>query len=1344
MSIFTHPNPIAGEDGVTALFLLQVVIIVTASRLLGNLLQKYKQPRVIAEILVGIALGPTALGAIPGFSATLFPQESLVTLQTLAWLGLSFYLFLVGLELDLNLIKANFVKSCVIACSAMGGTFALAAGPIYWLYQATPQPATSFTPFLLFVGIAISSTAFPVLARLLTECRLLHTDLGLTTIAVATVDDFLAWIVIAVASSTADPSGSKFTAIYVLLATLVFAGLLLTLGQKLFLYLLHRSTTSETLSQSMVMLTFAMVLSCGFITELIGVHYIFGCFLAGLIIPHDAGLAVAVTEKVEDFIMIMALPVFFAMSGLKSNFRLLEQKFDWGAAAVFVGAAAIGKVVFGAGSAKVMGMTTSDSFKLGMLMNTRGIVQLIVLNIALESNVISPVTFVIMVFMAVCTTLITSVTITYVIPWAEGKRRLTSERHTTLSVDGVEGDGPLDSSPKRDTRFLLVLPSEASVQPITTFVTLLSPGPWQSVPPSTATSHTTLPVLRTATNTSSTDTTLHLSALRLIELTSRTSRLIMATDNLTTSIGPHSSHHTNNNNNTHSLPYDPVISSLRALRPWSSIPLSAEVARADEWGETVCTEVERVEAGWVVVPWVTERKSEYVNTYPEVVKDICRGVGVPVCIFVDGRGGGSERKKGGVVERAAGRGRSPSPPIGNQHPITVVIPWGGMGSGGDRAVLAFIKSVTCATTAILKVEIVRFRLGGGESQQHSSHARQPEMMEMRRRTKVRDSERGEEGGEKEKGGLAVDDDWDDGQIKELVEVVPSTTSIVVEDATGTSNPLSFLLAKVEHLEGGDLVVLSREVSHALGKLGNTEGHHSTTPYGLKPKTQEPPHQVIHLGTSPTEPSTLDASTSSFPLHPSSSLLPLHTGPTTISTDSLHPTPTSPHSTGGAAEYFGSVFSAGGEKEREREKEREKEKEREVDKDGRKVLGEGAWRVVKAVQGRGVGGLVVEGEEGGGRTRGREGGEGEGRGAEGVVKREPSPELDAQGSATHKRPKLDMKVKKAHSTGPRPAETLQPLTLNKSPKVERDSSEPGPLVLNVSLMTAPDEKCSTSKRDATVSLSMPDTVHALKDQLLTLCKVLEGKTESFPRLIHWHEELQKLVDKDVLPETTIAVVGHTGDGKTTLIHAFLEENESILPKGGLGLACTSAVTELKYTADITGYTAKVHFLSVEEWDQVPELALLLEDLTYGGELSFDDLTADDGNREADKVFVVADIKRAVDSKTGNDYLRKAVRDEFEMGGRSKCITYICTGMDKLPNADLRDAIKKYGLKPQEELIQRHQRDAETGVMDDKLQTAQQRYALKKIRDDAKGELRKKCIEARNRAIAEKIQKNFTPA
>lgn len=196
--------------------------------------------------------------------------------------------------------------------------------------------------------------------------------MGLNTIAVATVDDFLAWVFIAAASSTIG-TGSKLDALWVLISTLAFVVLALLFGPWIYNHLAHISTHSDHLSQQVMVITFALLLTFGFITELIGVHYIFGGFIAGLIVPHEHEFTVAVTEKVEDFVAIVALPIFFATSGLKTNFTLLNSGLDWAFIGVLILAGVFGKVFFGAVAARLMGMSNGESFKLGMLMNTVGI-----------------------------------------------------------------------------------------------------------------------------------------------------------------------------------------------------------------------------------------------------------------------------------------------------------------------------------------------------------------------------------------------------------------------------------------------------------------------------------------------------------------------------------------------------------------------------------------------------------------------------------------------------------------------------------------------------------------------------------------------------------------------------------------------------------------------------------------------------------------------------------------------------------------------------------------------------------------------------------------------------------
>ncbi|KAI1713689.1 sodium/hydrogen exchanger family domain-containing protein [Ditylenchus destructor] len=404
-----------------ALFLVQATIIITLSRLIHGVLYKFRQPRVIAEILGGICLGPSILGNIPHFTETLFPQHSLPMLSLISSFGLVLYMFLMGLELDTGILLKGIKKFTVISLAGIMLPGALGALVSYGLYEflldADKREVTPFSSFLLFTFVALAITAFPVLARILTEKKLLSTNVGMMTISAAAIDDICAWVLLALTISIIN-AGDPFTAVYVLATIAAYAVLLLVPGRILLKMAFDKflSTGNRILTQFVLSLIFGMVFLSAWTTEWIGVHAIFGAFLVGIIIPRVGGITMELTQKLEDVVSIAFLPLYFASSGLKTKMGLLN---DWitvfFCVAVIVVACA-GKIIGCTVAARWTGFPWRESLSIGVLMNTKGLVELIVLNIGLDAGVINDRIFVVMVVMALVTTFMTSPIIAYIYP----------------------------------------------------------------------------------------------------------------------------------------------------------------------------------------------------------------------------------------------------------------------------------------------------------------------------------------------------------------------------------------------------------------------------------------------------------------------------------------------------------------------------------------------------------------------------------------------------------------------------------------------------------------------------------------------------------------------------------------------------------------------------------------------------------------------------------------------------------------------------------------------------------------------------------------------------------------
>ena len=399
------------------LLILQIGTILIVARLVGWLFGKLHQPRVVGEMLAGILLGPSLLGWLaPNISSSLFPPDSLGHLNSLSQVGLLIFMFLVGLELDLGhlreLGRAAVMTSqvSIIVPFILGSTFAV------YLYPRVSDPSVSFTGFALFMGAAMSVTAFPVLARILTERNMLRTRVGSVAIACAAVDDVTAWcilagiVVILRASSLELPVWLTVSglAIFVLLMGLVVRPAL----RRLEMVYEKRGN----LTQDLIAIILLVVLASGWITETLGVHALFGAFLAGVVMPRHSELSRELSQKLEALIVVLLLPIYFALTGLRSSIFLITGPRMWFYCAVIIVLAVAGKLGGSMFSARLNGMSWRESAAVGILMNTRGLVELVILNIGLDLGILSPALFSIMVLMALVTTLMTTPLLRWIYP----------------------------------------------------------------------------------------------------------------------------------------------------------------------------------------------------------------------------------------------------------------------------------------------------------------------------------------------------------------------------------------------------------------------------------------------------------------------------------------------------------------------------------------------------------------------------------------------------------------------------------------------------------------------------------------------------------------------------------------------------------------------------------------------------------------------------------------------------------------------------------------------------------------------------------------------------------------
>jgi Kef-type K+ transport system membrane component KefB/nucleotide-binding universal stress UspA family protein len=390
------------------LFISQAIVIITFARIVGLAARRLGQPMVIAEVVAGIMLGPSLLGVVaPNALQALFPGGSLALLNNFSQIGLIFFMFLIGLELDPRLLRGRGHSSVVISHSSIILPFALGAWLALYLYPRLSDAAVPFSSFTLFMGAAMSITAFPVLARIMTERRMLRTRIGAITLACAAVDDVTAWCILAFVVSIVRAVG-VVDAVKTTGLAVTYILVMIFLIRPFLRRLAARGVSRESLTQNLVAVTFLILLLSSWITEFIGIHALFGAFLLGAIMPREGGYAQALAEKLEDFVVVFLLPLFFAYSGLRTQINLLYSGEAWVFCGLIIFVACLGKFGGSAVAARLTGHNWREASAIGILMNTRGLMELIVLNIGLDLGVISPALFTMMVIMALVTTFMTT------------------------------------------------------------------------------------------------------------------------------------------------------------------------------------------------------------------------------------------------------------------------------------------------------------------------------------------------------------------------------------------------------------------------------------------------------------------------------------------------------------------------------------------------------------------------------------------------------------------------------------------------------------------------------------------------------------------------------------------------------------------------------------------------------------------------------------------------------------------------------------------------------------------------------------------------------------------------
>ncbi|HEV2763524.1 MAG TPA: cation:proton antiporter [Pyrinomonadaceae bacterium] len=393
---------------------VQISVILVVAHTVSWLLRRFGQPRVVGEMVAGILLGPSLLGWVaPNLSAWIFPPDSLGHLNSLSQVGLLLFMFMVGMELDTKKLQRLGHVAVVISHTSIVVPFILGALLATHLYPRVADGSVPFTGFVLFMGAAMSVTAFPVLARILTEHNLLGTRLGTLTITCAAVDDVTAWCILAGIIGIVRAEANHLTLWQMLAGLVVYFGLMLLLVKPAVRRLAARSVGSGV-SDTLVAVLLLCALASSWATEWLGIHALFGAFFAGGIMPKEKEFTEEVVRKLRTLVVILLLPLFFAFTGLRTSIGLIIGPTMILYSALVFAVAVAGKFGGSALAARVMGVPWREAASIGILMNTRGLIELVILNIGLDIGVLNRPLFSMMVVMAVGTTLMTTPLLTRV------------------------------------------------------------------------------------------------------------------------------------------------------------------------------------------------------------------------------------------------------------------------------------------------------------------------------------------------------------------------------------------------------------------------------------------------------------------------------------------------------------------------------------------------------------------------------------------------------------------------------------------------------------------------------------------------------------------------------------------------------------------------------------------------------------------------------------------------------------------------------------------------------------------------------------------------------------------
>jgi len=392
--------------------IISIGAILLAARLFGLGFQYIGQPRVVGEMTAGIVLGPSVLGLFfPSAFAHIFPASYMPSLTALSQLGLLLFMFTVGLEVDLHSLMKHRLAMVLTSNFSILLPLVLGAAFAKVVYPRFAGEHIAFLPFALFMGTAMSVTAFPVLARILKEKNMLSTELGTFAISCAAVDDVTAWLLLAILTAVVHSAENWSRLAVTLLWLFCFIVVMLVPVRRAIVFIENRypaQSSKESGQEGLFFVLILLMLAAGWTTERLGVHPLFGAFLAGLVVPKAGGLARRTRERIEPVVLAFLLPLFFALTGVRTRIDLLRGGRLWIYTAAIIAIAITGKVLGTTLATRMMGMRWRTGLALGALMNTRGLVELVVLNAGLELGILSSTLFTMMVIMALVTTFMTT------------------------------------------------------------------------------------------------------------------------------------------------------------------------------------------------------------------------------------------------------------------------------------------------------------------------------------------------------------------------------------------------------------------------------------------------------------------------------------------------------------------------------------------------------------------------------------------------------------------------------------------------------------------------------------------------------------------------------------------------------------------------------------------------------------------------------------------------------------------------------------------------------------------------------------------------------------------------